>query len=52
MPKLFTSLYLPLLAVVMSFALTSCFDHEKKCDPKPSTAKCPIKPSTGTTGSN
>lgn len=38
MPKFFT--YLRLLALAMSFALTSCFDHDKKCDPKPSTAKC------------
>lgn len=40
MPKFFTYLRLPLLALAMSFALTSCFDHDKKCDPKPSTAKC------------
>ena len=31
----FTSLRLPLLAVLTSLALTSCFDHGKKCDPKP-----------------
>ncbi len=35
MPKFFTYLRLPLLALLTSFALTSCFDHDKKCDPKP-----------------
>lgn len=50
MPKFFTSLRLPLLAVLTSCALTSCFDHDKKCDPKP---KCPTtKPTTSTGGSN
>lgn len=24
------------LAALTSFSLTSCFDHDKKCDPKPS----------------
>ncbi|MDJ0364128.1 hypothetical protein QMK33_03115 [Hymenobacter sp. H14-R3] len=35
MPKFFTHLRLPLLALLTSFALTSCFDRDKKCDPKP-----------------
>ncbi|QKG52935.1 MULTISPECIES: hypothetical protein [Hymenobacter] len=36
MPRFFTHLKLPLLALLTSFALTSCFDdHDKKCDPKP-----------------
>ena len=38
MPKFFTHLRLPLLALLTSFALTSCFDRDKKCDPHPS--KC------------
>ncbi|MGI4872810.1 MAG: hypothetical protein ACRYFX_16755 [Janthinobacterium lividum] len=45
MNKLFTSLRLPLLAVLASFALTSCFD--KKCDPKPS--KCGSTSTAATT---
>ena len=44
MPRYFTQLRLPLLALLTSFALTSCFDHDKKCDPRPT--KCPIKPTT------
>lgn len=49
MPKFFTYLRLPLLALATSFALTSCFDHDKKCDPKPSAAKCgTTKPTTTT----
>ncbi len=47
MAKLFTSLRLPLLAVLTSFALTSCFDRDKKCDPHP--AICGGKPTTTTT---
>ena len=47
MPKLFTSLRLPLLVVLTSFALTSCFD--KKCDPKPSS--CGNKTATTTISS-
>ncbi|MGI4761586.1 MAG: hypothetical protein ACRYF0_12810 [Janthinobacterium lividum] len=35
MPKAFTYLRLPLLALLTSFALTSCFERDKKCDPKP-----------------
>ena len=35
MTKLFTLLRLPLLALAASFALTSCFDHDHKCDPRP-----------------
>jgi hypothetical protein len=45
MPKFFTHLRLPLLALATSFALTSCFDHDKKCDPKPKPTICP-KPTT------
>jgi hypothetical protein len=41
MPKLSTSLRLLLLAATMSFALTSCFDRDKKCDPKPKPTVCP-----------
>lgn len=47
MSKYFTPLRLPLLALLTSFALTSCFDHDKKCDPKPS--KCGTKTTTTTT---
>ncbi|GAA4504565.1 hypothetical protein GCM10023172_30950 [Hymenobacter ginsengisoli] len=46
MPQRFTYLRLPLLALLVSFALTSCFDHDKKCDPKPS--KCGNKTTTTT----
>ena len=35
MPQLFTSLRLPLLALLISCALTSCFDRDKKHDPQP-----------------
>ncbi|GAB3634841.1 hypothetical protein GCM10027422_04310 [Hymenobacter arcticus] len=41
MPKLFTHLRLPLLALLTSFALTSCLDRDKKCDPKPSKCGTP-----------
>ena len=50
MPKLFTLLRLPLLAIGLSFMLTSCFDHDKKCDPRPSN--CPSKTKTTTGGDN
>jgi hypothetical protein len=51
MPKISTSLRLLLLAATMSFALTSCFDRDKKCDPKPSG--CGTKTTTTTSsGSN
>lgn len=50
MPKLFTSLRLPLLALLTSFALTSCFDHDKKDDPKPKK-QCGTT-TTATTGTN
>ncbi len=40
MPKFFTHLRLPLLALLTSFALTSCFDRDKKCDPKPKPTIC------------
>jgi hypothetical protein len=35
MPKALTYLRLPLLALLVSFALTSCFERDKKNDPKP-----------------
>ena len=52
MTKLFSSLRLPLLAVLTSFALTSCFD--KKDDPKPHTcgSKTATKTTTTTGGAN
>ncbi|MGI4735966.1 MAG: hypothetical protein ACRYG7_12395 [Janthinobacterium lividum] len=50
MPKIFTLLRLPLLAVVLSCALTSCFDHDKKCDPKPSN--CAKKTTSKSGGDN
>ncbi len=50
MPKFSTSLRLLLLAATTSFALTSCFDHDKKDDPKPKGA-CGTKTTT-TTNSN
>jgi len=52
MLKILTPLRLPLLALVTSCALTSCFDHDKKCDPKPSKARCgtTTKPTTTTPG--
>ena len=46
MHKFSTSLRLLLLAVATNFALTSCFDHDKKCDPKPKTA-CTTKSTNG-----
>jgi len=48
MPRILTHLRLPVLALLTSFALTSCFDHDKKCDPKPSM--CGTKTPTTTTG--
>jgi len=50
MPKFSTSLRLLLLAVATSFALTSCFDHDKKDDPKPK-GTCGTKTTTTTTSS-
>jgi hypothetical protein len=47
MPKRSTSLRLLLLAVATSFALTSCFGHDKKDDPKPKGA-CGTKTTTTT----
>jgi hypothetical protein len=46
MPPFVTHLRLPLLALLTSFALTSCFDHDKKCDPRPS--RCGTKTTTTT----
>ena len=40
MPNFFTYLRLPLLALATSFALTSCFDHDKKNDPRPGAGRC------------
>jgi len=48
MPTLSTSLRLLLLAVATSFALTSCFDHDKKNDPQPK-GSCGTKTPTATT---
>lgn len=45
MPKALTYLRLPLLALLTSFALTSCFGDKKKDDPKPRPDWC----GTGTT---
>jgi len=42
MPKISTSLRLLLLAATMSCTLTSCFDRDKKCDPKPKPTICPM----------
>ena len=50
MPKPATPLRLLLLAVATSFALTSCFDHDKKDDPRPKGA-CGTK-TTSSNGSN
>ena len=50
MPKLSTSLRL-LLAAATSFALTSCFDHDKKDDPKPK-GSCGSKATTTRSGNN
>ncbi len=49
MPKALTYLRLPLLALLTSFALTSCFGDNKKDDPKPRLDWCgtgPAAPST------
>jgi len=45
MHPFFTHLRLPLLALLASFALTSCFGDNKKDDPRPRTGWC----GTGTT---
>ncbi len=50
MPKFSTSLRLLLLAAATSCALTSCFDHDKKDDPKPK-GSCGPKTTTTTTNS-
>jgi hypothetical protein len=52
MPRTFTCLRLPLLALLTSFALTSCFDHDKKCDPKPSKCSPKTTATTPTGGAN
>ena len=49
MPTLFTYARPLLLAVLTSLTLTSCFDHDKKCDPRPST--CGSSKTTTTTPS-
>ena len=40
MAQLFTTLRLPLLALLTSFTLTSCFDSDKRDDPRPH-GNCP-----------
>lgn len=53
MPKVFTYLRLPLLALLTSFALTSCFGDNKKDDPKPRPDWCGTKtPAATPTGGN
>ena len=55
MSRLFTSLRLPLLALLASIALTSCFDDCKKDDPKPKGwcgTPSPKPTTTTTTGGN
>ena len=48
MSKAFTYLRLPLLALLISGALTSCFGDNKKDDPKPNRTICPMGvPPTG-----
>lgn len=50
MTRLLTSLRLPLLAVLLTVGLTSCFDHDKKCDPKPRCGNGTPPPKTGSGG--
>jgi len=52
MPKFSTSLRLLLLTVATSFALTSCFDHDKKDDPKPKGACGTKTTTTASSGTN
>jgi len=52
MPKLSTSLRLLLLAAATSFALTSCFDHDKKEDPRPQGSCGPKTTTTTRSGNN
>ncbi len=40
MPPFFTHLRLPLLALLASIALTSCFGDKKKDDPEPRAVRC------------
>jgi hypothetical protein len=49
MPKALTYLRLPLLALLTSVALTSCF-CDKKNDPKPKPTICPMPAPTPTGG--
>jgi len=51
MPNSSTSLRLLLLAAATSFALTSCFDHDKKNDPQPK-GSCGTKTTTTPTSSS
>ena len=44
MPKAITYLRLPLLALLVSCALTSCFGDKKKDDPKPAICGTPVPP--------
>jgi hypothetical protein len=52
MPKFSTFLRLLLLTVATSFALTSCFDHHKKDDPKPKGACGTKTTTTASSGTN
>ena len=52
MPKLFTLVRLSVVAIGLSFTLTSCFDRDKKCDPKPSNCPTKTKTTTGSSGDN
>ena len=47
MPKALTYLRLPLLALLVSCALTSCFGDKKKDDPKPAICPMPAPPPAG-----
>ncbi len=50
MSKLLTALRLPVLAALLTLSLTSCFDRQKRDDPKPRS--CSGKPTTAAPGSN
>jgi hypothetical protein len=52
MPKLSTSLRLLLLAAATSFALTSCFDHDKKDAPRPKGSCGTKTTTTSSSGTN
>jgi hypothetical protein len=50
--KLFTLLRLSVLAIGLSFTLTSCFDHDKKDDPRPNSCPAKTKTTTSSSGNN